>query len=262
MKVLWVVQKNLINDTDGQGLVDAIISTGDEVLPVYIVPFSNEIPEVDFDGCVIPYGGTNWINHIFSKGLWTLFFNENFRYSKYVEMYGKNVFNSDAVFMKMGDFSPSRFEDDMLFIRPDKDLKEFAGYVVHKDSFSDWLSKIKSQGYLVNEDTDILVAKASKVDCEWRLFVVDGQVVSGSQYRINYYCKTDPRVPDRVLEYASRMIKIWQPSPVFVMDICEVNGELSILELGDFHSAGWYDSDKAKIIKAVSDYIRRNNQCG
>jgi len=27
-----------------------------------------------------------------------------------------------------------------------------------------------------------------------------------------------------------------------------------VLEIGDLHSAGWYASDKTKIIKAVTDY--------
>jgi len=62
-------------------------------------------------------------------------------------------------------------------------------------------------------------------------------------------------VPERVYDFAREAIKIWQPSKVFVLDICEVNNELSILEIGNFHSCGWYYSDKKKIIKEVTDYV-------
>lgn len=257
MKALWVLQQNLINDEDADGMIKAVSDIGDTAHPIHVVPFSYEIPDISYkNGPIIPYGGTNWINSIYLKKMWTLFFNENFRYSVALKHYGKHMFNSDAVFMKMKDFSPSLFEDEQLFIRPDKDLKEFAGHVVYKNTFMKWLKEIQGKGYLVNEETEILVSKASRVDCEWRIFVVDGKPISGSQYRIDYYCKTNPNVPKEVFDFVENMVKIWTPSPVFVMDICKVNDELSILEIGDFHSAGWYESDKVKVMQAVSDYAK------
>lgn len=259
MKTLWVLQQNLINDEDAKGMVQAVTDIGDLAHPIDVIPFSYEIPELSYkNGPIIPYGGTNWINTIYTKNVWTLFFNENFRYSTALSHYGKHMFNSDATFMKMGDFSPSMFEDDCVFIRPDKDLKEFAGHVIFKNTFMKWLNEIKGKGYLVNEDTEILVSKASRVDCEWRIFMVEGKPISGSQYRLDYYCKTSPNVPQEVYDFTVEMAKIWTPSPVFVMDICKVNDELSILEIGDFHSAGWYESDKVKVMKAVSDYAKAN----
>lgn len=258
MQTLWVLQKNLINDEDADGMIKVVSEIGDIPHPVTVIPFSYDIPSVTHDGPIIPYGGTNWINTIYKNNIWTLFFNENFLYSTAINNYGKHMFNSDAVFMKMRDFSPSLFEDDSIFIRPDKDLKEFAGHVVSKNAFMAWMTKIKGQGYLVNEDTEIMVSKASRIDCEWRIFMVNGQPISGSQYRKDYYCKTDPHVPEEVYQFASNMVKIWQPSSIFVMDICKVNDELSILEIGDFHSAGWYDSDKLKVMKAVSDFAKEH----
>lgn len=57
--------------------------------------------------------------------------------------------------------------------------------------------------------------------------------------------------------FAKKMADLWSPAPVFVLDVCELNGELYIMEIGDFHSAGWYLSDKQKIVKVVSDFVER-----
>ena len=117
-----------------------------------------------------------------------------------------------------------------------------------------WIRTIEGQGWDLNEDTEILVAPASRIDYEWRMFVVDNEVVSGSQYRKNHVLKKSSDVPEEVYDYVRECIEIWQPAPFFVMDICQVNKDLNILEIGDFHSAGWYESDKKAIIKAVSEY--------
>lgn len=216
-----------------------------------------EIPDVIFDGLIIPYGGTNWINKLWPLNTWNVFFNEDFNYKTCIEKYGKNMFNHDCIFMKMRDFSPSLLKDDNVFIRPNKDLKEFTGNVISKDNFIKWFQDAQHKGCLFDENTDILISTPSKIDIEWRIFIVDGVAVSASQYKTNFTLNTIADVPQKVFSYAEEMAKIWGPMPVFVMDVCSVNNELSILEIGDFHSAGWYKADKNKIIKAVSSYAKK-----
>lgn len=46
-------------------------------------------------------------------------------------------------------------------------------------------------------------------------------------------------------------------SHIFVMDVCQVNDELSVLEIGDLHSCGWYASNKKDIIKEVTDHVEK-----
>ncbi len=256
-KVLWVLQDKSVDDFDLPDLTNAIQAAGDIYQLVRVNLVDYEIPDIVYDGLVIPYGGTNWINKIWPLNTWNVFFNEDFNYKTSLEKYGKHMFNSDAVFMKMRDFSPSLLKDDKVFIRPNKDLKEFTGNVIFKDEFIKWFQDAQYSGCLVDENTDILVSSASKIDIEWRVFIVDGVAVSASQYRVKFNLNTSAEVPQSVLAFAEEMAKIWGPMPVFVMDICSVNGELSILEIGDFHSAGWYKADKTKIVKAVSDYAKR-----
>lgn len=185
-----------------------------------------------------------------------LYFNENFTYRNALEHYNVLMFNHDAVFTTLKECSPSMFREDSMFIRPDKDLKEFNGSIIDKSSFMSWLDQIRTQDTQLSPDTEILMAKASKIDQEWRLFIVDGKVAGGSKYRSNHFLDVHPDVPQKVVDFALSAVSVWTPSPVFIMDVCENLGELSILEIGDFHSAGWYASDKNKIVSEVSNFSK------
>jgi hypothetical protein len=258
MKPLWAIQKFAVNDSDGKGMKDAIESLGMTLKVLDIPPFDygNDITPPVYDGPVIPYGGTKFIDKIKNDNRWFCVFNDNFTYTKAVEELGDRMFNADGKFMKMKDFCPSMYKrDEYLFIRPDKDIKEFAGDVIKPDEFMQWYKKIDQKGCGVCEETDILVAPASRIDEEWRIFVVDGTVIDGSRYRKKHTLSIDPFIPCNVKKYVEESIIEWSPAPFFVMDICRVRDDLSILEIGDLHSAGWYASNKKKIIKAISDYV-------
>jgi hypothetical protein len=267
MKTLWALQKCAINDDDSVGMSVAIKNVGQDLAVLEYRPFQYDNVQCPvYDGPVIPYGGTKMIEAITNlepKTGWTCWFNDNFRYHIEIEKFGKDMFNGDGQFMKMKDFSPSFWkENKYIFIRPDKDTKEFAGMVIQPEEFVSWYNKLKAMNYFETdsflENTDIIVAPASRIDEEWRIFIVDNCIVGGSRYRLNRSLAIDSFVPKNVIEYVKKMIEIWQPAPVFVMDVCRVSDSLSILEIGDFHSAGWYSTDKEKVIKAVSDYALTN----
>jgi hypothetical protein len=256
MKPIWAIQKFAVNDYDSRDMMDVFNSLGLECRVLEIPPFSyDNIESVDYDGPVIPYGGTKFIDAIKNKKGWFCVFNDNFTYQNAVKYLGDRMFNADGQFMKMKDFCPSSFKgQEYVFIRPDKDIKEFAGNTIKPEDFMQWKVQIDAKGWGVNENTDILVAPASRIDEEWRIYVVDNQIASGSRYRVNHTMSISSDVPASVIDYVNETIKIWQPAPFFVMDICRVSSGLNILEIGDLHSAGWYASDKTKIIKAVTDY--------
>jgi len=256
MKPLWAVQKFAVHDDDGKGMEEAFNSLG---IPYHILdlpPFDyDKIDPIEYDGPVIPYGGTKFIDKIKDDDGWFCVFNDNFKYSIGMNQFGELMFNGDGRCMKMKEFCPTDYKDDKyVFVRPDRDIKEFAGNVVKPKKFMQWYRQIMGKGWGVNEETDIIVAPASKIDYEWRTFVVDEMIVGGSQYRKNHFISISPDLPCDVIDYVYQLIAMWQPAEFFVMDICSVNGDLSILEFGDLHSAGWYATDKRAVIEAVSDF--------
>ena len=94
---------------------------------------------------------------------------------------------------------------------------------------------------------------------EWRLFIVNGRVSSGSHYRRYHKLKEDPYIPPEVIKFAEARCWEYMPTEVFVMDIGESAGNLYIIEIGCFNSAGFYASDVEKIIKDISDHVAGSN---
>lgn len=259
MKPLWAIQKSCINDIDGSGMVEIIKNLNYPIELLNIIPFDyNNVPDVMYDGPIIPYGGTRLIEQIRQTKKWMCWFNDNFNYKTYLKNFGEYMFNSDAKCMFMKDFCPSNYKrGEYIFIRPNKDLKEFAGSNMKPEDYMNWYRKLQGQGWEIGENTEIVVANASRIDSEWRIYVVDGTPIDGSRYRLDHYQSIVHDVPQRVFDFVSKMIKIWVPSQVFVMDICELDGNLYILEMGDIHACGWYASDKEKIIKAISEFAEK-----
>lgn len=261
MKPLWAIQKTAMGCSDFTGMVESIETLGLELKILNIPPFDySSIPDVHYDGPIVPYGGTRFIDKIRQTKNWVCWFNDNFQYKLALKHFGPYMFNSDATCMKMKDFSPSLYPaDQCLFIRPNLDLKEFVGDTMYPLEFVEWYNKIKGQGWEIGEETDIVVANASKIDNEWRIFVVDSKPISGSLYRKDHYLTKDANVPDKVYEFVEKMLKIWKPADVLIFDVCSLKDDLYVLELGDFHSAGFYLSDKTKIIQAISELAEKDH---
>jgi hypothetical protein len=267
---IWCIQGCGINDDHTEELINGIIKAGDCFhTSMDIPPFSYNQP-IDVpihDGSVlIPYGGTQFIDAIKDDNRWCTFFNDQFTYSKAIEMLGDHMFNHDGDFMRLGDFKYSIYADYVLadcdvFIRPDKDIKEFAGTVIKPKDFHELFGKNSLYGITddpndtVTDNIDILVAPASRIDDEWRLWVIDGKVVSGSRYKTKGRLSINPDVPDYVVNYVEMVASIWTPAPICVMDVCSVDNDLNILEIGDFHSAGFYASDISRIVSGVNKYV-------
>lgn len=102
MNALWAIQKIAVNDLDSGDMLEAIQSLGLRHEIVNVAPFDyGAIPDIDFDGPIIPYGGTNFIDKIYKSKLWACWFNDNFRYNLCLKHYGKHMFNSDGVCMRV-----------------------------------------------------------------------------------------------------------------------------------------------------------------
>lgn len=200
MKPLWAVQGGIINDDDAQGMLDAFKALNLPYEILQVAPFDYEnIPDVNYKGHIIPYGGTKFIDALRLIKPWVCFFNDNFKYHLAIEKYEKYMFNSDGEYMKMSRFSPSNYKKgEYLFIRPDKDIKEFPGNTIKPEDFMTWYRSLQGKGMDVNEDTETIVSQSSNINREWRTFVVDGNIISASQYRKDHYLTKNADVPEAV----------------------------------------------------------------
>lgn len=257
--ILWLIQDN-INPIELGQLENSFKELGFQYKTIKVIPFSNEIPKVEFDGHIIFYGSTNLTNMATEKNYWKsgLFFDNNkFRYSNYIKKYKSLMLNYDSEIVKLRDvINTKTFVDNgKFFIRPNRDIKEFAGTIMKSDECFNWVNRLINNDLTDFLDIETVISKVKLIKKEYRIFIVDKKYSSGSQYRQDGMLCLDDDVPEDVIKFSESCAQIYSPSGIYVMDICEVGGILYILEINCFNNSGFYKSDKKKIIEDVSKYV-------
>jgi len=105
----------------------------------------------------------------------------------------------------------------------------------------------------------ILVSKPYNLHKEWRLYIVDGEIVTASRYRTNFkLSKSSTDIPEDMLDFARNRMKEYMPHKNFAMDICSVHdGTYYIIECGCLNSVGFYHADINKLVKAVTKWMQK-----
>lgn len=263
MDIRWVVQTNL-GKQDTESIELACKNLGIEFISATAIPFSDELPDVSNDKSTIFYGATRWIDNIYRNNVWNpgVFFNPESIFTKWNDKYGEFSINYGANITTLDEFQKEldtkKYKSDHLFfIRPISDQKEFAGQVISAEDMHNWVQSVQTDLSDFGA-TEIIVAEPVGIELEWRCFMVNGKVSSATQYRRWNKFKAIPGAPKEVIEFAEERAKDYSPAPVFVMDIGK-SKSLYVIEIGCFHSAGFYDADVEKIVKDISEYVRTEN---
>jgi hypothetical protein len=132
-----------------------------------------------------------------------------------------------AVLGQLGD--PDRF-----FVRPDSPLKPFSGRVLHRDAVT--LAALDHGFYFDDELLPVIVAPMRNVGREWRYVVVGSDDPSGEPWRTAAQIARELDAPEQV----------------YVLDVCESDGHLRLLELNPFSGADLYACDRREVVAAVS----------
>lgn len=255
----WVVQENIKDEATYDDFIQALYALDVEHCLVKVVPFSHEvIPDVNPTGKVMVWGSTTLDLVAKNKG-WVpgTFLNENFDQRIWKTKYP--TLNDDAEVFEFG--SLPVFEGQR-FIRPVHDMKVFAGMVIYSGELEEWKETIQrySDGYTtLRPETPVSLSSVKDIEMEWRFFVVDGKVVSGSRYR--HWGLSDHRRIDLSSEpwkFAQEMVNRWQPAEAFVIDVAALNPfpdsepkPFSVIEVNCINSAGFYACDMSAVISAI-----------
>ena len=126
----WIIQDNL-GSYDNQ-LINSCKTNGITFEAIKVIPFDPTIPNIPTNQSTLFYGSTNFVTNIWKSNLWKpgVFFNEeNFTFRSYKKYW--DILNSEAKIMTIKDLYKENINpDEFIFIRPNKDLKEFAGEVI------------------------------------------------------------------------------------------------------------------------------------
>lgn len=264
MKTKWLLQEDIFQENIDE-LQKTIVSQGMECKFIKYAPFDKHQYFYDFyheDDCVVFYGSLNLSRKIqrcteWIPGSWCYL--KKFECTYYYSKFGEFLLNNRYIMLPYGELIRQKeflYEtlgnSECLFVRPSSGFKSFTGTVIHIDEFD---RKIENFGaYDIEDHHVVVVSEPKNIWQEWRLFVVDKQVVTGSLYKESRKISHSPNVPNEVIDFGNSIANLWQPDPAFALDVCRTNsGELKLVEINSFSSSGFYACDKNKLVKSISE---------
>lgn len=256
--VTWVIQTNLIDINQTTIVAANVLASGGKVVGVNVIPFQDHVDLHDpvETSNVVPYGSTK-LTKLAHQHNWNgLFFNDNFSVVEW-NAHRPDMLNKDCMVCEVKDV-PKRLyaipNDENLFIRPIHDLKEFAGTVTTVKEIKNWMRSTESGNFSFTEDTLVSIAPVQQIRAEWRWFIVNGQIIDGSVYRMFGERKLVHETNLRVISGAQYMADIWLPHKTCVMDLALMaDNTMKVIEFNCFNSSGMYDNDICHIVSAVNN---------
>ena len=230
---------------------------------VGVIPFSREItsesPITGYD--YIPYGSTLLTTLAHEKEWRGCHFDLNkFNYAEYIKN-RDDILNTAGVICSVEyavRLLKSRPNDELWFVRPSADLKQFSGQVIEAKECADWLEDAmlceSSGSYKLDQNTEIVLAQPQTIQAEWRWFIVGRKVISGSMYRYKGKLVAIPETDINVIQRAQTFADKWLPNPCCVMDLALVDNELKVLEFNCINASGFYKHDVKAIFKSLYEY--------
>lgn len=216
------------------------------------------------DACVLGYGTYPFaqqilLHHRWVPGAWCSV--ENLDCATYYPYFGRHLLNqryailSGVEAIRQSDVLFSTFaRDGRVFARPTSCHKLFVGRCVDRESFATALAPAR-----YDPDTQVVIAVPRPIGREWRLVVVDDHVVSGSQYAAAGSRAIMPGCPAEVRSFAESLLAevSWRPDPAFMLDVCEADGQLRLVELNSFSSSWLYACDVSVVVSEVGELVLR-----
>lgn len=265
--MIWLIQSGF-NDGGYLSLIESLERLSIEYYLVDVIPFGGgyKLPDGLTTKDIIVYGSSSFIQ--FAKDqCWTpgSYINDNFAVDVWAKHYKEELLNSDSMY---GTIINIEIPYEHFFIRPVYDNKKFSGMLMHRDEFESWRSKIldipDEEYSTIKGNTEICISTIKQIIVEYRLFVVDGKVVTGSEYKrgdcVAYY----EFIPEYILEYAKTVIDMWVPDNAFCLDIAEIliddKPYCKVLEINCINGCGLYMADTDKYVYALTNQGKDNDK--
>lgn len=143
-------------------------------------------------------------------------------------------------------------DNELFFFKPGTDQKLFAGSAYAVSDIKRICENIKD-GKIPDSTPEfpLVMGELYGIESEYRCFVINHKVVASSQYAKNHEYYVSSVIPEKILEFAQKMIDIWSPVEGYVLDIGLSNGNPYVIEYQGMNSAGFYDCNLKSLIQAM-----------
>lgn len=253
----WVLSNNLKSDAAFPMLLEQLDRQGTPFTLIGMVPFSGEVIDVAGDvklesltgpvfGC-----GKGSMKHAARRYGWSPGYIEAADYTDCLKHYGMHMLNHDAIVGKLCEVVPT---EQRFFVRPNADVKSFSGQLMNKDEFLDWQRQMSAMedSATITKDDIIILATLKDIYAEYRLYIVDGKVISGSLYKRRDTVVYVECIDRKVIDFAQQMAELYSPNMAYVLDIADTPDGLRVLETNSISSSGFYAIDMGKFVAAIN----------
>lgn len=263
VRTTWVLESNIFSERCFDEMMKHLKAGGYDHHVLRIIPFSHEVvgdlPKVE--GPCVVYGSLG-IQKLASSqgwrpGVWT---NDDFSSTAYAAGLGDRFLNHRHATCRLSEVTAKveQLQWSEFFIKPNSDGKAFPGSVVEVAEISNWVEQLTCSDLLAENDVEVVLAEPRSIGREWRTVVVDGQVVAFSLYRNFRQLWTERSIDPEALQTVEDAASCFSPAEVFVVDVCETDLGMKIIEYNTFNSAGLYDCDVVAVIDSISSFVERD----
>lgn len=210
--------------------------------------------------CWLSFGSISFIRearkHLQHQPL-AYYSDERFYYSRYAhKLPAEWMLNTGGVFLPCTSVLTMLpklqlwFGGQQFFMRPDSGSKVFTGQMI---DYADGEKQIEALSRVssLTLDTMVYVAAEQAIEAEYRLFIVNRQVMGGSFYSFDQEASSLP-IPHEVLELAHAVARhAWQIDIAYSCDIAMTAQGARVVELNAGSTSGFYNSDAKVIIEAM-----------
>lgn len=258
----WILQNNIFDEQGYAQLVANLVRLSIPYTEHKVIPFIGGIePDIHPEGNVICMGSYS-LRHLAKARNWYpgVFDLEPFNFQIQLEKWGDRMLNHDSIVVPFKD----AVIDGCAFMRPIEDSKVFAGTIFDNEELQQWKTSLldlkDDYGSTMTGETLVQVCPLKTIYAEYRYWIVDGQIITKSQYKIGKRVQYSPNVDSRFDDYVVECIKIWQPLRAFVIDVCDTDHGIKIVEINTLNSSGYYAGDMNALVIALEDAFNDSSQ--
>lgn len=260
----WLIQRGFDSDRQYLKLIESIERMGIPHSFCTVVPFSDSDDGIKLEspipsnGNIFCYGSYSLSKHAVRRGYFSgAFISDNSDISNLIKHYGRYMLNYDSWVTEFKSELYPKWET--LFVKPNSDTKAFTAKVYTQEEFVQFrqgILELAKGGYsTVTPETMYVASTPKNIEAEFRFFVVDGKVITYSQYVSGGRFYVHPQVDEYIVKFAQEMVDMYQPDRAFVLDVAISEGELKVIEVNSINSSGLYLIDVQKFIAAIEDML-------
>ncbi|MDZ4686426.1 MAG: ATP-grasp domain-containing protein [Planctomycetaceae bacterium] len=178
----------------------------------------------------------------------------DFSVTAYRQRWRAWLLNADAESLSLGEFLWKRqevwhrWQDDSgrLFVRPDDGFKTFTGSLLSLSGLEIWWEA--RQAFMTPTHTRIWVSHPQPIHEEYRVFVVDGRVVTASQYRPGIALCENCELAAFVEAAVSDVQPIMR---MLAVDVASTDEGLRVVEIGCIPCLDFYAANLMELTAAI-----------